>query len=1612
MKKLYSFIKLSLSILLLVISVNIEAQNNEYRNYSGQLLNPQTQNPIVGVTISTSTNISTAITGDDGKFSIIAPIGSILITDRPIMGLTPIMITEANSKPLVIETNNMTLDQSQSPYFQVISDSKKAWLPLESTIVDVNIAGIIANVSVKQIYTNKGEDVLEAIYIFPASTRAAVYSMKMTIGNRVIIAKVKEKNQAREEYEKAKSDGKTASLLEQQRPNVFQMNVANILPGDSIIIEMNYVEELYSDKGIYSFVYPTVVGPRYSTSSEKWIEQAKIQNLEKPKASFNITTNIFSATPLQFVKSSSHAIDVDYPTPYEAEITLNRNDEKIDVVSPETTSEQYWIGRDYIITYGLRGDKPQSGILTYKHNDENFFLLNIQPPKRITKEELPKREYVFIIDISGSMGGFPISVTKSLMRSLLKNLNPEDKFNVLLFAGGNNFLSEKSEFATKANINKAMKIIDSQRGNGSTRILPAMKNALAYSPGEDYARTFITVTDGYISVETQLYKLIRDNIGNANMFAFGIGSSVNRAVIEGMAYAGNGEPFIITNRTEAQVKGNEFLELIRNPVLTNIKVDYGKFETYDVNISKVPDLFSEKPVIIFGKYKGDETGKIKITGVRGSETNYSEQINIRKNKEKSTVALRYLWARNRIRYWDDFAQYFENINLQADTITKLGLKYNLLTNYTSFIAVDDVVRVQNSNSGNSYNNNSYNKKVNKTSNSSYNNYNVTNSQFSSIGSGGNEVEEVVVTALGISRNTKAIGYATTSVTQDRSALNSLQGKVAGVTISNASGVPGASQRIIVRGGSSVTNSTPLYIVDGIPVNLNENSVDFGNSSNDIDPDDIKTITIVKGAEAASLYGARGSNGVIIIETKEHNKRKKLNIKFNSSFAINEADILANLQTSFAQGRRFSGIPVWQSASENESFSWGPAISSLEYDNNGNLVTNGTGNGYPAKTFDKYEFLKKGFTNVNSLNIYGKYKTGEYDFAIRNHKEDGILPNSSIKNNSVNFSLEQNIGNDFIGKFFVSANTKTLNNLNSDHSYSNIYRNMLISSPSFNDSLFSSFDGGVTDNPHFSVNNNSLIHEYENYTFKFSPSYEIGKVTLLANIYDKMAFRNSKSIFAINSSYKPMGEIEALDESSNNLFSNFIINTNFNSENISLNVHAIGFYSKDEQTQLLSNAYGFTNNETISIDGGDNKTTLTKIFEKTRYGGNTYFSFDFKSFLFLTLSGELSSSNIQSKKTLLSESAVLSFIVSDMFNANIISYWKVYGTFSQSETDLPMFWSENLFSLQTFSIYNNILPKKEIFTASNINVEQTTNISLGTDMRLFNGKLNINAEYFIQNINNYYAPSVISNNYVNIINAGDFTKKGIELSVDGNIVRRRNLKIRSNLEFSKYNTNMSNIESSYTNGLAITEFPGFSVRMMEDMPAGVFYGTKYLRNDQGDIIIDANGLPEVDSKQGVIGNPEPDYIITLNSDIKIWRSITISFSLDAKKGGDIWDGTQNALNYYGVSQESADFRIENDNAYEIMTANGEFGVAEDAIVDGSWLRLNTLSLSYLFPRNISNKIKANQISFSIFTNNLFTITKTKGISPDSYFTENTFTHGVNYFNLPGTKSIGIKLNIKF
>ncbi len=573
----------------------------------------------------------------------------------------------------------------QSPYFAVQNDSGLDQFPMKDSKITVRLNGVIASVHVRQHYRNEGKAPINARYIFPGSTRAAVNAMTMTIGDRRLVAQIKEKQQARQIFAAAKAAGQTASLLSQQRPNVFSMDVANIVAGDDVVVDMEYTEFLSANEGVYEFMYPGVVGPRYGGDADRagpgqavaWISNPYLRKGKDSATTQDIEVQLASPIVIHDLQSPTHQIITRWSGPGNAVVRLNEPRESAG-------------NRDYVLRYRLQDNAIVSGITRFTAGNENYFMLQAEPPKRVARADLPARDYVFILDISGSMEGFPLTTAKSLIDKLLAGLNSNDRFNILFFSGGSQTLSPASLPVTPENLALAREMLSHMSGGGGTELLPALQQALAMPVAEGTSRSLVVITDGYITAEGSAFRLVDENLGHNNLFAFGIGSAVNRFLIEGLAKVGRAEAFVVSNENDAAREAERFRNYISAPVLTDIKVSGNGVELYDTEPAAQPDLLAERPILVLGKYRGASgTASIELSGIAGSGPKSWKFALSDADKDRN---LPLLWARKRL----ERLYVFPNAaDTAREEILSLGMKYSLLTSATSFIAVDEKI----SNSG-------------------------------------------------------------------------------------------------------------------------------------------------------------------------------------------------------------------------------------------------------------------------------------------------------------------------------------------------------------------------------------------------------------------------------------------------------------------------------------------------------------------------------------------------------------------------------------------------------------------------------------------------------------------------------------------------------------------------------------------------------------------------------------------------------------------------------------------------------------------------------------------------------------------------------------------------
>jgi Ca-activated chloride channel family protein len=575
--------------------------------------------------------------------------------------------------------------------------------PLKHTDVQADIVGYVGRVTVKQVFHNPTDKKIEAVYVFPLPQDAAVDDMTMQVGERRIVGQIKPREEAREIYEAAKAAGHVASLLDQERPNIFTQSVANIEPGVEVSIEITYVETLKYADGVFEWVFPMVVGPRYvpgggsapapmtpGQDTPEVPDGSKITPPVTPKGTraghdISLTVRLDTGMELRDLASTLHEVNVETTGPGRATVML-RNQAEIP-------------NKDFILRYRLAGDEIADAFLVHQDERGRFFTLVLQPPRRVVPEKLVPRELIFVLDSSGSMSGFPIEKAKELMSKLIDTMQPADTFNLITFSGATRILWDQPRPNTPENRAEMQALLASLKGGGGTEMMTAIEAALRprglVKVGQvPPLRVVCFMTDGFVGNDMAIIDAIKKYAGTTRVFSFGIGNSVDRFLLDNMAHAGRGEVEYVTLQDQADAAMERFHERVLAPVLTDIAIDWGTLPVADVYPTRIPDLFSAKPIMIHGRLTGPAEGTIVLRGNTGAGA-YEEPIQVSwPQAPPDHAALASLWARAKVAelMMQDYAglqsgQFPEELKKQ---VTGLGIEFRLMTQFTSFVAVEEM----------------------------------------------------------------------------------------------------------------------------------------------------------------------------------------------------------------------------------------------------------------------------------------------------------------------------------------------------------------------------------------------------------------------------------------------------------------------------------------------------------------------------------------------------------------------------------------------------------------------------------------------------------------------------------------------------------------------------------------------------------------------------------------------------------------------------------------------------------------------------------------------------------------------------------------------------------
>jgi len=945
-----------------------------------------------------------------------------------------------------------------------------------------------------------------------------------------------------------------------------------------------------------------------------------------------------------------------------------------------------------------------------------------------------------------------------------------------------------------------------------------------------------------------------------------------------------------------------------------------------------------------------------------------------------------------------------------------------------------------------------------------------------------QLSEVIVTAVGIEQNRKQLAYAVQEVegkslteSQEPNLVNALNSKIAGVNVVSSSGTPGASSSIRIRGNTSITGSnSPLFVVDGVPIDNDEvgEAVDGVSNSNravDINPEDIESLSVLKGPAATVLYGIRAANGAVIITTKKGRKNMAPLISVSSSIEISEVNRLPEMQQEYSQGRD----GVFRGPSTLEGFSWGERI-----DENPDL-----------EGFDSFEtFFINGINSDNNVSVRGGTENISYYASAGYLNQQGVVPNSEFER----YSVKSTISADLTDKLTASVSANFVNSggvrLQRGSNLRGIMLGLVRNTPSFDigngktgqaaaddpssyifeDGTQRSYRLGIYDNPFWVVNKNFTTDEvnriigYVNLDYDLSTNLKVnyklgidqysdrrlGRIDIVPN-WNPGQIQND-NIFSkdINSDLfitynKNLGSDFSIDALIGHNYYRSAVRRNLTTGNT---LSQPGFYN-------IANASDVISSETIS------QRELVGVFADVKLG--------YKDYLFVNLSArnDWSSTLPEGANSFFYSAASLGFVFTEAFNveSSIFSFGKLRASVGQVGNDAPLYATQNYFTqavgsgdgfianatIQFPFLGNNAFEQDGTLGNTNLKPELTTTYELGADLRFFENRLGLDVTYYYSETSDQIIPveiSAASGFIERIQNAGVISNEGIEAVLSGSVIKTENFGWNVNVNFTAYENTVLELAEGIDN-VFLAGFTSTSSRVIEGEPFGVLYGQAFQRTNEGEIIIGSDGFPLQAADPAIIGDPNPDWLMGISNSFN-YKGFNFSFLWDIRQGGDVWNGTNGVAEYFGVTQETADLRgeagqgvifdgvvasgtnTEGETTYvpnqqQVDLNNNAIGIAsnrwqrygfgtlgEENVEDASWVRLRQVSLGYRLPSALLGDGPFSTVDITLTGRNLLLFTPYTGIDPETNLTGTSNGFGLDYFNNPNTRGYSLSVRLTF
>ncbi len=945
------------------------------------------------------------------------------------------------------------------------------------------------------------------------------------------------------------------------------------------------------------------------------------------------------------------------------------------------------------------------------------------------------------------------------------------------------------------------------------------------------------------------------------------------------------------------------------------------------------------------------------------------------------------------------------------------------------------------------------------------------------------INEVVVTALGVKKQRRSLGSSVSEVKGDliqksgeQNVIQALTGKASGVQVISSAGTPGASSKILLRGNSTFTGSNePLFVVDGVPIdnstsqpipgdypfNVNLSGVNESNRGLDINPNDIETVTILKGPAAASLYGQRGGNGAIVITTKRGKKGKGLGITYSTSLELSKVNKLPKLQSKYAQGAGGDyitydpgddGIVNTSDDVLGTPNNWGP-----RFDTSATL-----------KPFDNYNtFFRNGMAVNHNVTIDGGSDNSSFRIGVGHLNNSGMIPNSSLKRTTISLTGENILSSWLkVGAYCNYSNTQG-KRVQNGSTLGGAMLTLLRTPASFDITNYYDEDKkqpnlyySIYDNPLFTINRNPYLdatnrilgNVYANITINKNLGFSLktgldNYNTNATQIFDLLSFGNDNQ--------DGFGQINRSATGYTQLYTDVTLKYNQTfKEKFELST-LLGYNNWDEKNTfsfmrgrniVLPDLYNFNNTSELYTSNTNSNSGSDAVFADVNLGyENTYF-------LNFTGRQEWSTTFGKGNKGFFYPKVEASYVFSEHLKNKlpVLNYGKIRGAIAKAGISPSAYSDRNYYTAPFFTDgftngnsfpYNGVtgFGVSNIFNPGNLKPEIVTGREVGLDLRFLNNRIIFEATYYNQVTDNILLikPGAPTTGYQYVYqNSGRLQNRGLELMLDLNIIKNKNFSWNLTTNFTRNRSKVLALANGVKELAIESGFSGIGAYAIVDEPYGVFYGTKWERDStSGQILIDENGYPKVSPINGRIGNPNPDWLMGINNSFT-YKNLNFGFLLDIRQGGDVWNGTYARLNRIGRTEESADrertYLVEGvfapgtpkageKNDIEISAqsyysrvvgdANGT-SATENSVQDGSWVRLRSLNVGYRFDLT-KHKIIARSLDISFTGRNLWLQTKYKGVDPETSLTgAGSNITGFDYFNNPGSKSFIFSAKIGF